>query len=44
MLGEGDEDAYAESDFEAGSRLPVAVGMTEPLLGLPALSLRRKVA
>jgi hypothetical protein len=44
MLGEGDEHAFADTDFQPGDRYPVAVGMTEPLLGVPALSLRRKVA
>jgi hypothetical protein len=44
MLGEGDEDAFAEGDFEPGNRFPLAVGLTEPLVGIPALSLRRRVA
>lgn len=44
MLGEGDEDSFAEGDFEPGNRFPVAMGRTEPLLGMPALALRRKVA
>jgi hypothetical protein len=44
MLAEGDEDTFAESDFTAGDRFPVALGETDPLLGLPALSQPRKVA
>lgn len=44
MLGEGDEDAFAESDFECSNPFPLGVGPTEPLLGIPALALRRKVA
>jgi ThiF family/Prokaryotic homologs of the JAB domain len=44
MLGEGEEDAYAEGNFEASNRFPVGVGPTEPLLGIPALTLRRRVA
>jgi hypothetical protein len=44
MLAEGDEDTFAESQFIATQRFPVAVGVTEPLLGLPALGERRRVA
>jgi proteasome lid subunit RPN8/RPN11 len=44
MLAEGDEDVFAESQFRSGNRFPVALGVTEPLLGLPALSERRRVA
>jgi hypothetical protein len=44
MLGEGDEDTYAEGDFESRNRFPVSVGPTEPLLGVPALVLKRRVA
>jgi hypothetical protein len=44
MLAEGDEDTFAECQFKAGDRFPVAVGVTNPLLGLPALSQRRRVA
>ena len=44
MLGEGDEDVFAESQFKSGDRFPVALGTTDPLLGLPALSERRRVA
>lgn len=44
MLAEGDEDVFAESQFTAGSRFPVALGVTDPLLGLPALAQRRRVA
>lgn len=44
MLAEGDEDTYAESQFPAGNQFPVAAGLTEPLLGLPALAKRRRVA
>lgn len=44
MLAEGDEDTFAERQFTAGGRFPVAFGMTEPLLGLPALARRRRAA
>jgi hypothetical protein len=44
MLAEGDEDTFAESQFKAGDRFPVALGVTDPLLGLPALARRRRVA
>jgi hypothetical protein len=44
MLGEGDEDAFPESHFERGNRFPVACGLVEPLLGLPALANGRRVA
>jgi hypothetical protein len=44
MLAEGDEDVFAETHFVAGNRFPLALGMTDPLLGLPALTDRRRVA
>jgi hypothetical protein len=44
MLAEGDQDIYAERQFTASERLPVASGETDPLLGLPALGERRRVA
>jgi hypothetical protein len=44
MLAEGDEDTFAESQFTAGIRFPVGLGVTDPLLGLPALADRRRVA
>ena len=44
MLAEGDEDVFAESHFKSGRRFPVAEGEAEPLLGLPALAKRRRVA
>ena len=44
MLAEGDEDTFAESQFAAGNRFPVAAGETDPLLGLPALARQRRVA
>ena len=44
MLAEGDEDVFAESQFTADNAFPVAVGAVEPLLGLPALAVRRRVA
>ncbi len=44
MLAEGDEDTFAESHFNAGDRFPVALGVTDPLLGLPALAERQRVA
>lgn len=44
MLAEGDEDVFAESQFTCGNRFPVALGVTDPLLGLPALTRRRRVA
>jgi hypothetical protein len=44
MLAEGDEDTFAESQFTPGNRFPLALGLTDPLLGLPALTERRRVA
>ncbi len=44
MLAEGDEDTFGESGFAASNRFPVAVGVTDPLLGLPALVRKRRVA
>ncbi len=44
MLAEGDEDTFAESEFIAGDQFPVALGVTTPLLGLPALAERQRVA
>lgn len=44
MLAEGDEDVLAESQLRNGHRFPVAEGEAEPLLGLPALAMQRRVA
>jgi hypothetical protein len=44
MLAEGDEDTFAENQFAATRRFPVASGVTDPLLGLPALADQRRVA
>ena len=44
MLAEGDEDVFAERQFQNGLRFPVAEGAAEPLLGLPALAMQRRVA
>jgi hypothetical protein len=44
MLAEGDEDVFAESQLQNGHRFPVAEGTAEPLLGLPALAMQRRVA
>ncbi len=44
MLAEGDEDAFSESQFTASGKFPVALGLTDPLLGLPALAQRQRVA
>jgi hypothetical protein len=44
MLAEADEDVFSESHLKAGDRFPVALGVTNPLLGLPALAQRRRVA
>jgi hypothetical protein len=41
MLAEGDEDTFAEHQFTATECFPVALGVTDPLLGLPALANRR---
>ena len=38
MLAEGDEDTFAEKQFTAGDRFPVADGASEPLLGIPAFT------
>jgi hypothetical protein len=44
MLAEGDEDTFAEGQLANGDRFPIACGASEPLLGLPALGQRRRVA
>jgi proteasome lid subunit RPN8/RPN11 len=44
MLAENDEDTFAENDFKGSRRFPVALGATDPLLGLPALAVQRRVA
>jgi len=44
MLAEGDEDEFAESQFQNGHRFPVAEGTAEPLLGLPALAAQGRAA
>jgi hypothetical protein len=44
MLAEGDEDTFAESQFKAAERFPVALGVTDPLIGLPALANLLRVA
>jgi hypothetical protein len=44
MLAEGDEDTFAESQFTPGNRFALALGVTDPLLGLPALAKPRRVA
>jgi hypothetical protein len=44
MLAEADEDTFSESQFKASGRFPVALGVTDPLLGLPTLAGRRRVA
>ena len=44
MLAEGDEDTFAEKQFKADNRFPLARGITDPLLGLPSLAPQRRVA
>lgn len=44
MLSDGDEDAFGDDQFTFGDRFPISAGLTEPLLGLPALAERRRVA
>ncbi|WP_375312815.1 ThiF family adenylyltransferase [Bradyrhizobium sp. A5] len=44
MLAEGDEDIFAESQFQNRHSFPVSEGAAEPLLGLPALAVQRRVA
>jgi hypothetical protein len=44
MLADGDVDVFAESDFTASGAYPVAAGLQEPLLGLPALGKPRRAA
>lgn len=44
MLSEGDEDVFPESHFSVGGQFPIAEGMIEPLLGLPALAQRSRDA
>jgi hypothetical protein len=44
MLGDGDEEFFAEREFRASGAFPVAAGLQEPLLGLPALAKRKEAA
>jgi hypothetical protein len=44
MLADGDVDIVAEREFRASGGYPVAAGLREPLLGLPALAERRRAA
>jgi proteasome lid subunit RPN8/RPN11 len=44
MIGDGDVERFPETDFERSGELPVGVGKTEPLLGLPNLSAPRAAA
>src|ERR1700730_18597132 len=44
MVAEGDEDTFAARQLKTGDGFPVALGLTEPLLGLPALARPRRVA
>ncbi|QQO34289.1 ThiF family adenylyltransferase [Bradyrhizobium diazoefficiens] len=44
MLAEGDEDVFSESQFQNRHCFPVSEGAAEPLLGVPALALQRRVA
>jgi hypothetical protein len=44
MLADGDTDVFAESDFTVSGAYPVAAGLREPLLGLPALAEQRRAA
>jgi hypothetical protein len=44
MLAEGDEDTFGEAQFAAGKRFPLALGKTDPLLGLPSLMSTRRAA
>jgi hypothetical protein len=44
MLAEGDEDVFAESQFQNRHSFPMSEGAAEPLLGLPALAVQRRVA
>jgi hypothetical protein len=42
MLAEG--DTFTESQFTTGNRFPLALGVTDPLLGLPPLAQPRRAA
>lgn len=44
MLGEGVEEFFGEDEFRSSGAFPVALGLEEPLLGLPALFERRDAA
>jgi hypothetical protein len=44
MLADGDSDVVAEHEFTASGAYPVAAGLREPLLGLPALAARKDAA
>jgi hypothetical protein len=41
MLADGEEEFMAEAKFPASSQFPVSLGGCEPLLGLPALAVKR---
>lgn len=44
MLGEGEEEFFGEDEFCRSGAFPIALGLEEPLLGLPALSNKRVAA
>jgi hypothetical protein len=44
LLADGDQDFVTEQDFHASTPYPVAAGLVEPLLGLPALAATRRAA
>jgi hypothetical protein len=44
MLGEGVEEFFGEDEFGSSGAFPVALGLEEPLLGLPALFEKRDAA
>lgn len=44
MLGDGEEEYYAEASFPGMSPFEVAAGLQEPLLGLPDLGIRKEAA
>jgi hypothetical protein len=40
MLAEGVEETRSEEEFERSNAFPLATGLNEPLLGMPALAER----
>lgn len=44
MLAEGEQETWSETAFRPSNSFPLSIGLSEPLLGLPALRKRRNAA